>query len=154
MLSTSQACASAQSKIHSQRQWLDELGFRLTQSSTNRLNSQRSQWQRAAEHLRYYDLNSILELKCELLNRRVQQISVHTHFLLKQIRSALSTNSGALRSLSPLSVLNRGYAICRTRSGKILRETKGLKVGEYFSVTLSKGAFDGKIEQIKEQKKI
>ena len=154
MLSTSQACASAQSKIHSQRQWLDELGFRLTQSSTNRLNSQRSQWQRAAEHLRYYDLNSILELKCELLNRRVQQISVHTHFLLKQIRSALSTNGGALRSLSPLSVLNRGYAICRTRSGKILRETKGLKVGEYFSVTLSKGAFDGKIEQIKEQKKI
>ena len=154
MLSTSQAYASAQSKIHSQRQWLDELGFRLTQSSTNRLNSQRSQWQRAAEHLRYYDLNSIIELKCELVTRRVQQISVHIHFLLKQIRSTLSTNDGALRSLSPLGVLNRGYAICRTKSGKILRETKDLKVGEYFSVTLSKGAFDGKVERIKEQKEI
>ncbi len=154
MLSTSQACASAQSKIHSQRQWLDELGFRLTQSSTNRLNSQRSQWQRAAEHLRYYDLNSIIELKCELVNHRVQQMSVHIHFLLKQIRSTLSTNDGALRSLSPLGVLNRGYAICRTKSGEILRETKGLKVGEYFSVTLSKGAFDGRVERIKEQKEI
>lgn len=154
MLSTSQACASAQNKIHSQRQWLDELGFRLTQSSTNRLNSQWSQCQRAAEYLRYYDLNGLLELKRELLNRRVKQISVHIHFVLKQIRSILSAHIGALRSLSPLAVLNRGYAICRTKKGKILRQTKGLNVGEHFSVTLSKGAFDGRVERIKEQREI
>jgi exodeoxyribonuclease VII large subunit len=68
---------------------------------------------------------------------------------LTAIKERLLKDSAVLESLSPLSVLQRGYSITRSVvSGVIVRETACLNVGDDVNVRLAKGEFNAKIEKI------
>ena len=53
----------------------------------------------------------------------------------------------ALDALSPLKVLGRGYSVVKREDGKILNNTKDIKVGDEISVTLRKGSLRCKVEE-------
>ena len=54
-----------------------------------------------------------------------------------------------LDAMSPLKVLDRGFAIAETESGKIIRDSAQVSVNDVVKVTLSKGSFDAKVEDVK-----
>ena len=58
---------------------------------------------------------------------------------LQQARERLGLAAASLDALSPLSVLQRGYAIAEDSSGKVLRDSAAVEVGDEVSVRLAKG---------------
>jgi len=54
----------------------------------------------------------------------------------------LRSSVGRLESLSPLAVLGRGYAVCWTIDGRLLRAASDVAAGDSVRVTLAKGELD------------
>jgi exodeoxyribonuclease VII large subunit len=69
------------------------------------------------------------------------------HMLVKEMQSHLSMKKerlvGTLKNLnalSPLAILDRGYSICAdSKSGKAVKNSKGVKSGDQVTVSLAKG---------------
>ncbi|MDR2192108.1 MAG: exodeoxyribonuclease VII large subunit [Endomicrobium sp.] len=59
--------------------------------------------------------------------------------------SKLGDVSHKLDLISPLSVLNRGYSICKDESGNIIKNADSLKIGETINVKFSQGAAAAKV---------
>jgi exodeoxyribonuclease VII large subunit len=58
--------------------------------------------------------------------------------------------AASLDALSPLAVLQRGYAIAQDENGKLLRDAKATAVGNLVKVKLAKGQLSTRVEQIEE----
>ncbi len=54
-----------------------------------------------------------------------------------------------LKALSPLSVLDRGYAIVTKESGKVVSSAKDVKNGEIINIRVKKGSFSSIVEKEK-----
>ena len=69
--------------------------------------------------------------------------------LVERRRSAVERAGGRLRALSPRATLERGYAIVRDDRG-IVRSAEGLTAGDAVAVELGRGAFDARVEAVRE----
>lgn len=70
-------------------------------------------------------------------------------FRVTACKERLQKESAILESLSPLAVLQRGYSITtHIASGKVVRQTDDLNIGEDVNVRLATGNFNAKIEKI------
>jgi len=66
---------------------------------------------------------------------------------LQQARERLGLAAASLDALSPLSVLQRGYAIAEDSSGKVLRDSAGVEVGDEVGVRLAKGKLRARVTE-------
>jgi exodeoxyribonuclease VII large subunit len=64
------------------------------------------------------------------------------HRVLERNRAELGRIGAQLHALSPLAVLDRGYAMVARPSGEILRDVEGVVDGEALEVRLARGALD------------
>jgi exodeoxyribonuclease VII large subunit len=69
---------------------------------------------------------------------------------LEEARTRLGLAAASLDALSPLAVLQRGYAIAQDKSGHLLREAGSVKVGDSIRVRLAKGRIDARVESVDE----
>src|SRR5215211_7947423 len=67
---------------------------------------------------------------------------------LQEGRERLALAAASLDALSPLGVLQRGYAIAQDASGKLVRDAAVVRVGDEISVRLAKGKLATRIERI------
>src|SRR4029079_7237281 len=67
---------------------------------------------------------------------------------LQEGRERLGLAAASLDALSPLGVLQRGYAIAQDASGKLLRDAAAVSPGDAVSVRLQKGKLSTRIERI------
>jgi exodeoxyribonuclease VII large subunit len=67
---------------------------------------------------------------------------------LQQARERLALAAASLDALSPLGVLQRGYAIAQDASGKLVRDAKSVAPGDELTVRLAKGRLGTRIERI------
>jgi exodeoxyribonuclease VII large subunit len=56
--------------------------------------------------------------------------------------------AASLDALSPLAVLQRGYAIAEDNAGKLLRDAASLSVGDAVKVRLAKGRIAARVEKV------
>src|SRR5215217_3983739 len=63
-------------------------------------------------------------------------------------RERLGLAAASLDALSPLGVLQRGYAIAQDASGKLVRDAASVSPGDALSVRLAKGKLGTRIERI------
>jgi exodeoxyribonuclease VII large subunit len=66
--------------------------------------------------------------------------------LLQRSAVRLSSNGARLHSLSPLAVLERGYALVLDASGAVVRSVAQLAPGDRVSTRLADGAFTSRVE--------
>jgi exodeoxyribonuclease VII large subunit len=64
---------------------------------------------------------------------------------LKKSQQAFSGMAHTLDALSPLAVLERGYAICRDIQGKVVRSSESVDVDSNITVRLHEGALTAKV---------
>lgn len=65
---------------------------------------------------------------------------------LEESRGQLGLAAASLDALSPLSVLQRGYAIAQDTQGHTLMDSSAVTVGDQVRVRLAKGALDTRVE--------
>jgi exodeoxyribonuclease VII large subunit len=67
---------------------------------------------------------------------------------LQQARERLRLAAASLDALSPLAVLQRGYAIAQDKSGMLLRDAKSVAVGDEVRVRLVKGRLNTRVDSV------
>ena len=67
---------------------------------------------------------------------------------LERLRQQFGFSVAALEAMSPLKVLERGYAIAQDASGKIVRDASAASVGDALRVRLWKGSLDCRVDDI------
>jgi exodeoxyribonuclease VII large subunit len=96
-------------------------------------------WERISAAVRHYDLRRVLSgVRKEMESETSALVAVMRNVLLQhRVRSErLQT---ALESLSPLAILDRGYALVFDSEGKLLKDARKLKLGDEISARLAHG---------------
>ncbi len=126
-------------RIGQSQQRVDELEFRLRDAVRRRLEGARRRWQEADRALRRKDLR----LELAEVRRRLQAVraalAAAVRSRLSQARTRLDPLAAALEQISPLRVLERGYAIVQDASGKVIRRAEEAPVGSSLRVRLHRG---------------
>ena len=65
---------------------------------------------------------------------------------LQEGRERLGLAAASLDALSPLGVLQRGYAIAQDASGKLLQDAAAVARGDEIRVRLAKGKLSARVE--------
>ncbi len=65
---------------------------------------------------------------------------------LEDARGRFSLAAASLDALSPLAVLQRGYAIAQDTNGKLLRDAQAVSIGDSVQVRLAKGRLAARVE--------
>ncbi len=125
--------------IHQRQQRLDDLTHRMELAERQLLEQMLRRWERISSAVRHYDLRLVLSgMRKELDSGTAALASIMRNvLLLHRVRSErLQT---ALGSLSPLAILDRGYALVFDAQGKLLKDVRGVKVGEEITARLAHG---------------
>ncbi|MEP6818992.1 MAG: exodeoxyribonuclease VII large subunit [bacterium] len=69
---------------------------------------------------------------------------------LEEARGRLGIAAASLDALSPLAVLQRGYAIVQSEDGKLLRDARLVSIGDSIRVRLAMGRIRAKVSDIEE----
>lgn len=77
--------------------------------------------------------------------------SMHEGTALRRHR--LAASAGRLQALSPLSTLSRGYSICTTGQGILVRKASQVAPGGRVNVLLHQGSLDCLVERVEEGEK-
>lgn len=147
-LSTHRVFATVEGRLRLNRQRSDELAFRLENAIRDQVLDFKNRWQLLSNSLRRLDLRQIVRLKREALTYQLARSQVQIQFLLRNLKGKVTALHETLHALSPLAVLERGYAICWDSRGNILKEAQSLAPGDPFAVTLAKGKIRGRAETI------
>ena len=144
-LSQHGAFARMMEVIRQRQQKLDDLTHRVELAQRNLLEKSRRQWEIVSAAVRHYDVRLVLSgMRKELDSRTTALGSVMRNVLLQhRVRSErLET---ALQSLSPLAILDRGYALVFDANGKLLKNADAVKMGDEISARLAHGQIDAAV---------
>ena len=125
--------------IYRREQRLDDLVHRLAQAARQNLEIQWRRFESLSAAARHYDARRVLAaMKKDLEVQTAALLSATRNFLLER-RVRLDRIDTALQALSPVAILERGYALVFDASGKLLKDAAKVKAGEEISAKLAKG---------------
>ena len=125
--------------INQRQQKLDDLLYRLERSQRQMLEQQRRRWESAAAAVRHYDVRRMLSGIGKELDARIAAMAAATRRLLLQRRSRLEQLSGQIEALSPLAILERGYALVFDSSARLLKDAEQVSPGDEILARLLRG---------------
>src|SRR4051812_26595063 len=144
-LSQHGAFARMMELIRQRQQKLDDLTHRMELAERNLIEKSRRQWETISAAVRHYDLRLVLSgMRRELESRTVALAAVMRNVLL-QHRVRNERFETALRSLSPLAILDRGYALIFDSQGKLLKDSAAVNSGDEISARLANGQIDATV---------
>jgi exodeoxyribonuclease VII large subunit len=125
--------------IRQRQQKLDDLSHRMEVSERQLLERMRRQWEIVSSAVRHYDLRLVLSgMKRELDSQTTALVAVTRNVLLLH-RVRAERLQTALESLSPLAILDRGYALVFDSEGNLLKDSAQVKPGDEISARLAHG---------------
>jgi exodeoxyribonuclease VII large subunit len=131
--------------IHRRQQRRDDLVHRLTQAQRNILEKQRRRFESLAAAVRHYDVRRVLAgMQKDFAAQHTGLVGAFRNLLLER-RVRVERMETALQALSPLAILERGYALVFDASGKLLKDAAKVKTGDEISARLAKGTVRAKV---------
>jgi exodeoxyribonuclease VII large subunit len=108
----------AETRIRRMSQRVDDLSFRLEQAGRSGL---------------------FIRLRAHRVQLAEQRLSNAVHQRLKKWHQAFANVAHTLDALSPLAVLARGYSICLTPEGRVVRSAESVDIGANVDIRLHEG---------------
>ncbi|MGH9504742.1 MAG: exodeoxyribonuclease VII large subunit [Terriglobales bacterium] len=133
--------------INRRQQKLDDLKNRMDRAERQILEQQRRRLELAAAAVRHYDVRRMLGAIRGELDSRVAALAASARTLLLRQSGKLNQLVGQLEALSPLAILDRGYALVFNSSGALLKDAARVKPGEEISARLAKGTVTATVSQ-------
>jgi exodeoxyribonuclease VII large subunit len=125
--------------INQRQQKLDDLTYRMEKSERRLLELHRRRWESAAAAVRHYDVRRVLASIRKELDSHVAAMIAATRNQLLQQRAHLDRVTRQIEALSPLAILDRGYALVFDSSSKLLKDSTAVAPGDKISARLSRG---------------
>jgi exodeoxyribonuclease VII large subunit len=125
--------------IHRRQQKLDEQRFRLEKAERQLLERCHRRCENVSATIRHYDARRRLAAIRQRLQAQVANIAALTHTRLLESRGALDRRTASLEALSPVAILNRGYALVFDAKGQLVKNAARLKAGDELSARLARG---------------
>ena len=131
---------------------LDERFNNLAAALARRVCAERERLRRFETHLQYLSPSAKLATLTFVLDNLRKGMVTGIFRLVETLRARLAGHTAVLDSLSPLSVLARGYAIARTvPEGRVIRDAKDLAAGDPVGINVAKGRFNAVVTTIEEE---
>jgi exodeoxyribonuclease VII large subunit len=144
--SVDRAVAVLRRKLAGSAQRTDELSFQLRQSIVRRMRLAEARLRDQQHALAGLDLRVRLARSRTRLEQLWERLSPLLVWRLERNKAALESLTQQLAHLSPLAILERGYAIVQTPSGAVLRDAAQTSAGEQLKVLLHRGRLDVRVE--------
>jgi exodeoxyribonuclease VII large subunit len=133
--------------IHRREQRLDDLVNRLAHRQRDVLEKQRRRFEALSAEVRHYDVRRVLAGMKKDLDARTTAIVSAVRNLLLERRVRVERMDTALSALSPLAILERGYALVFDASGTLLKDAAKMKAGDEISARLAKGTLSATVKK-------
>ena len=133
--------------INRRQQKLDDLKNRMDRAERQILEKQHRRLELAAAAVRHYDVRRMLAGIGKELDSRVARLAAAARTVLVQRSGRLSQLKGQLGALSPLAILDRGYALVFDASGTLLKDAARVKAGDEISARLAKGSLTATVKR-------
>ncbi|HEY1984368.1 MAG TPA: exodeoxyribonuclease VII large subunit [Terracidiphilus sp.] len=133
-------------RMHRLEQRLDDLNSQLEMAVTQQVRrSQQEVASLSAAVLRHDPRQQLAHARGHFDSCRVR-LDRMLERMIDSARGRLSAIDGRLHSLSPLAVLDRGYALVLDADGALVRSATQIKAGDSILGRLSDGSFKGRVE--------
>ena len=132
--------------IRRRQQRVDELAYRLAHAERDVLERKRRRFEALGATVRHYDLRRVLAGMRRELEARSEAMAGAARNLLLQQRGRLERIGAALEALSPVAILERGYALVFDAEGKLVKDPGQVRAGDAIVARLAKGRVRARVE--------
>jgi exodeoxyribonuclease VII large subunit len=126
---------------------LDELLARLSRSAQGDLSARRWTLNDQANRLRLNSPAIRLRSDRQRLDELGRRSGIAMTHQSQLSRAQIAGMEQRLRSLNPIAVLGRGYAVVSQQDGSLVRSTTQVKAGDALNVRVADGNFDARVEK-------
>ena len=133
--------------IRRRQQKLDDLTNHLAHAQRDLMEAQRRRFETLAAAVRHYDLRLVLGGVRRELDARVAAMAAAARKLLLQRRSRLERLTSQMEALSPVAILERGYALVFDASGTLLKDADRVKPGGEITARLARGEIEAIVKK-------
>jgi len=141
------AFARMMDAINQRQQKLDDLQYRVDRAERQILERSRRRLESASAAVRHYNLRRILaSIRKELEAQAGTMVAAMRTSLLRS-QSRLDQLASQLQALSPVAILERGYALVFDSRGNLLKNAAQVKVGDEISARLAKGSVTATVKK-------
>jgi exodeoxyribonuclease VII large subunit len=133
--------------INQRQQKLDDLTYRLEKCERKLLEQNRRRWEAVAAAVRHYDVRRVLAAIHKEMDSLVAAMIAATRNQLLQQKAHLDRVTRQIEALSPLAILDRGYALVFDSSGKLLKDASMVASGAEILARLSRGTVTATVKK-------
>jgi exodeoxyribonuclease VII large subunit len=134
-------------KLAGSAQRTDELDFQLRQAIVRRMRLAETRLRDRQHALAGLDFRVRLARSRSRLEQLWERLPPLVRLRLERNRTAVESLRRQLVHLSPLAILERGYAIVQTPAGAVLRDSAQTAVDERLNVRLHRGRLEVRVEE-------
>ena len=135
--------------IQRRQQRLDELVFGLQQGFTADLVEQRRKLEVATARLRTFDLRRVLGGMRREIEAGTAALAAAARAFLMARRAAAEKLGARLEELSPVKILDRGYALVFDASGALIKDAGQVKAGDEITARVARGTIAATVKKRK-----
>jgi len=139
------AFARIQDLLARRAQRLDECKYRLASAFQRTLHDYGQRLELASARVRHFDFRGSLVLNRTRLDAVTETLARAMHARLRQQKSILDQHEARLQALSPVKILDRGYALIFDAGGALVKNSEHLKEGDRISARVSRGTFTAEV---------
>ena len=133
--------------LREKNQNLDNLDLRIQQQQEFILSKKRNRIEKIASEINYNNPLAKLNLISNKLNLLLKNLKRSTKEKLNKNHNTLDKLLKNIEILSPLAILDRGYAIVLNDKGKAIKSSKEVSKGDLLNTRLSKGIISVEVKK-------
>ena len=139
--------------LHRLSQRLDDLGFRMEANVSGSVRARQREVAELAADVMHHEPRQMLARMRERLGVGGTRLERSLERTLRRWAARLEALEARLRSLSPLAVLERGYALVLAADGSVIRSAAQVTQGDRMRTCLSDGEFSSTVDEVVGKKK-
>jgi len=147
ILFTSQSLKSPLTMLKEQSQSLDNAEIRLGATMQKILVNAKQNFQLTANQINQSGALQKYEKYQDHLNAELQSLKHQIKSTLNKKQFFLENLTTNLKAVSPLAVLDRGYAIVMNEKDQAIKSSKNLKIGDTLNTRLASGSFTSNVSK-------
>jgi exodeoxyribonuclease VII large subunit len=134
--------------IRQRQQKLDELTYRLERGERQSLERMRRNWELVAAAVRHYDLRRVLAGMRREFEAGTAALAAAMRNQLLQNKFRIERLGRALETLSPLAILERGYALVFDMTGQLVKDAGMMKPGDEIRARVARGEIRASVNKV------